>query len=166
MICHQLCLVDHSDIIIFIKIRHFYGRCHNTASFFLQTFLSGTHRTRHFIFFHLLIHFQCEQTKRSQINTISGQLQTFQGTIGFSAVGRSYVQNKMPVHLTYLREFHLRSGWHQLKDLPLYHMLSIFWIQCEQRLLTDGSRMILLQPGKKYLIHPFLLFFQKNSKIQ
>ena len=113
---HHLRLVDHGDVIQLPDIENLHRGSLYKAPRRADRFLSGDHAARYAGRHHPLIHLQRQKPERSQIDPAVCLSEPLQRLVGLSAVGRSDMEDKVPLHSPCLRVLLLRLRAHQLFD--------------------------------------------------
>ena len=95
---YHLCFVDHGHIVAPGEVAELDSRSGDLRAAGTDEFLAGQKLAEDSLGIEGIVHFQREQPQRTQIDTGAGSLQSLQGIIGLSGVGRTDVQDEPAVH--------------------------------------------------------------------
>ena len=165
-ICDHLRLIDDCHIINLIDVKHFHRRGNHSAVFLINPLFARQHRTGDTGFPHLFVNLQRQQTQRTQINALVRRAQTLQCLIGFPAVCRSYMQNKMPLHFQRPREFHFRPRRNHINNLGTDSVFRKIFQNAAHWMLADFARALGSQIFQQPARHQLLLLLPQRTDIQ
>ena len=118
-VCYQLTLIDDRHIEIFVVVEHLHRAGLTDRPWDFQRLLPGNHGTGHLVRIHPVVHLQGQKPQRAEVRPVESRFQTFQGVMGFPAVGRTDVEDKFSLHLPGPRVFQFRLLLNRFPDTLL-----------------------------------------------